>query len=277
MAYYRHHSSEGSLFGFGIVLVFLIGSAVMYFLKCYGKKKRAEKLKNLATKYHCKVIPHLDKVFEDGANIACFSIATNQSYYNVIEHNDESMGKVFVGEYSYRSFENGRPSRRSRYNSLNGGYYCVNENSQSYRSGYEKIVSLCVLYDKRLMLPNFELRKETIGLKAGEVLGLNKFNDMLDEDIDFENDKAFSDAWWLSSNENMLMPSLFTSTVRSGFMKFVGKGYRIGGNGTMLVIRTDKVYDPEDYGNLVQDIREMQRILRTNRKYVLQEEPPSAF
>ena len=87
------------------------------------------------------------------------------------------------------------------------------------------------------------------------------------EDIDFDEDKAFSDAWWLSSNENMLVRELFTQKVRNGFMKFVDKGYRISGHDNMIIIIANRIFEPQEYSKLEADILEVARVLKTNTKF----------
>ena len=92
------------------------------------------------------------------------------------------------------------------------------------------------------------------------------------EDIDFDDDKEFSSAWWLSSNENMLVRDLFTKNIRSNFMNFVDKGYRICGNKNVLFIITNKPLCSKDYSKLISDIRMIQRFLKNNKKFYT---PPS--
>ncbi|MBQ3643171.1 MAG: hypothetical protein II961_01110, partial [Candidatus Riflebacteria bacterium] len=122
--------------------------------------------------------------------------------------------------------------------------------------------TLCVLYDDKFNLPSFDLSRETLKEKAVEVLHMNET-----EDIDFDDDKEFSDAWWLSSNDNLIVRDLFTKNIRSNFMNFVDKGYRICGRRNVIFIITNSTLCPEDYSKVISDIRMIQRFLKNNKKF----------
>ena len=96
------------------------------------------------------------------------------------------------------------------------------------------------------------------------------------EDIDFDEDKEFSDAWWLTSNDNMIVKQLFTTNIRKNFMKYVDKGYRISGQQDMLIIITNTVYQPENYPSITSDMKVISRFLRTNKKFYNKVEEESA-
>ena len=222
------------------------------------KKEREEKLIKIAKISGADVKTNYNKPIKDGEGMECFACLKDPCFTNVIEKLDKENGDVYIGELEWFNPSTGNYGRNSR-----NPYSAVDSTDTNSNLDREKNYStMCVLYDNGFNLPNFDLTKETIDKKAFEFL---KMNDS--EDIDFDEDNEFSDAWWLSSSENVLCRELFTQNIRSSFMKYIDKGYRISGQKNMLIIITDSVIQPEDYPSIISDNREIAKFLKTNNKF----------
>ncbi len=236
---------------FGIYIFFaaLIFFFVLLFIndvrKGNAREKRAKEAAQYAKRNKLSFRKYFDKFIKDCGNLRFFSEMIDPNFCNVIEKPDKENGDIYVGEFHWDiSVENHSRNSSKRY---------IRERRES---------TLCVLYDDCFNLPDFDLLRETLKEKAVEVLGMNQT-----EDIDFVDDKEFSDAWWLSSNENILVRDLFTKNIRSNFMSFVDKGYRICGKANVFFIITDKPLWPKDYPKLISDIRMIQRFMKNNKKF----------
>ncbi len=71
----------------------------------------------------------------------------------------------------------------------------------------------------------------------------------------------------LTSNENMIVKQLFNRNIRSNFMRFSNKGYRISGQKNMLIIITNKVVEPENYPSIISDMKVIDKFMKTNSKF----------
>ena len=245
----------------GSIFVIVIISIIIKSFIANKKSEREKKVINIAKRTGANYKPIFSKPVKDGATMECFICFNDPSYINVIEKADKENGVIYIGELEWvKPLSPHGNSRRSR-------------NSYDYNAGarmgtdsnFDRIKhynTMCVLYDNAFNLPNFDLTKETIDKKATEFLKMNET-----EDIDFDEDKEFSEAWWLTSNDNMIVKQLFTYNIRKNFMKFVDKGYRISGQQNMLIIITDKVIQPENYPSITSDIKVIARFLRTNKKF----------
>ena len=230
------------------------------------KKEREQKLLNIAQKTGDHVKPIFSKPLKDGATMECFTGLLDPTYINVVEKLDKEKGDIYIGELEW--IKPVAPPNRK-----NSSYDYVAGAKMGTDSRYDRVkyyATMCVCYDNGFDLPNFDLTKETFNKKTAEFFKKNET-----EDIDFDEDKEFSDAWWLTSNDNMIVKQLFTYNIRRNFMKYVDKGYRISGQKNMLVIITDKVIQPENYSSIISDMKIISRVLRTNKKFYhpLEEEP----
>ena len=246
------------------VLEICIFPLVVYFIvkkiQGGGRKKREEQALKIAKRLGIVVRPYFGKFFKDCGDMSCFLQMLNPSFCNVIERLDKENGDVYVGELQWETAVKRNKRRYGR--RITFSDFMPSGSPEDNYVRIPKDNTLCVLYDDGFNLPSFDLSRETLKDKATEVLGMNET-----EDIDFDDDKEFSSAWWLSSDENMIVRDLFTKSIRSNFMKFVDKGYRICGRRNVLLIITDKVYWPEDYSKVTSDIRVIQRFMKNNKKF----------
>ncbi len=89
--------------------------------------------------------------------------------------------------------------------------------------------TVCMIIDKQMNLPNFFLRPEHKFFD-----GLKRFFGM--QDIEFENDQAFSKKFVLQSEDEISVKYLFNSEVRKFMMKYGDLITQIEGNGSMLLL-----------------------------------------
>ncbi len=252
-----HLLDDSTIVIFFVAIILIIIGVYFYNSIMYGNRNKREKqAMQYARKTKSVIKPYFSKFINDCGGMECFSDMLNPSFCNVIEKLDKENGDVYIGELRWEiAVEQHKRRRRSLVADLMFG-------SEKKYIRVPKEATLCVLYDDGFNLPNFDLIRETLKDKAVEVLGMNKT-----EDIDFDEDKEFSSSWWLSSNENMIVRDLFTKNIRSNFMNFVDKGYRICGRKNVLFILANKAFWPEDYSRVISDIRMIQRFMKNNKKF----------
>ena len=240
-----------------IVAIMILGPIIFLIFYSDNREKRAKAIAQYANRNKLSFKHYYSKFINDYGNLSCFVEMLDPTFCNVIEKLDKENGDIYIGELRWEIAveRSNRRRRRSLIADLMSG-------SEKKYIRVPKEATLCVLYDDGFNLPNFDLIRETLKDKAVEVLGMNTT-----EDIDFDDDKEFSSSWWLSSNENMIVRDLFTKNIRSNFMNFVDKGYRICGIRNVLFILTNKAMWPEDYSKVISDIRMIQRFMKNNKKF----------
>ena len=248
-----------TIFFSGLTL-FVIVLGIIEFFKENENKKRAKEVILYAKRYKLTIKPYFSKFIKEFGGLRCFVEMIDPNFCNVIEKLDKENGDVYIGDLQWEIAveRNNRHRRRG----LLGSIISSSGAGEDRYYRVKKETTLCVLYDDGFKLPDFDLSRETFKAKATEVLGMNET-----EDIDFIDDKEFSNAWWLSSNENMIVRDLFTKSVRTNFMSFVDKGYKICGKSNVIFIITEKPIWPQDYSKIISDIRMIQRFLRNNKKF----------
>ena len=249
-----------------IVLVLgILWTASFYFINSLKKKSRISREKEFM-KYVKRTgddyLENFDDPFRDGLAMYCFSAMENPYYFNVIEKKfDEDKTKLYIGEIEWTEPIEIAINRRveSTYASR------IVTDTDGKRKGFRNYATMCVLYDNGFSLPNFDLTNETLAKKTAEYLKINKTID-----IDFDEDKRFSDAWWLCTNETIVVKDLFDKNVRLNFMKYLNRNYRITGQGNMLIIITEKPMLAPEYPRVINDMRSIQRFLKNNKKFYSQ-------
>ncbi len=241
----------------GLTIVIFVGILVYHSYRDYKQKKRDNKVANFARRRNLKLLPFFSEPLKQKDEMSCFAGMVDLSYINVIEKSDkDNKVRLYIGDLRWVG-----SSRAHSYSKGNTDFSPKMGTDSSYAK-IKHYTNMCVYFDNRFILPDFDLSRETLGKKTAEVLRLNNT-----EDIDFDDDKEFSDAWWLSSNMNMVVRDLFTKEIRKKFMKYVDKNYRIIGKNNMLLIITNNLYEPEDYNKIESDIRAISNFLKTNKKF----------
>ena len=256
---------EAGLVLFVISIIWFIAFKMIRIKKKKQKDSREREFQKFVKRTNASYLSSFDKVFKEGLAMQCFSEMENPFFYNVIDKSDEENGDLYIGELEWVDHMELSLNNRNESNFATR----TASDSDEQQTGNKSYATMCVAYDKNFRLPNFDLTKETLRKKTAEVLRLNKTLD-----IDFDDDKAFSDAWWLTTNETMIVKDLFTKPIRSKFMSFLKRNYRISGQGNMLIIITDNVLLPDEYSRVVYDMRAIQRILKTNQKFYVTPRQP---
>ena len=254
--------------------VLLVITAIWYIvfqIKRINNKKQKDKREIEFQKYikrtRASFLSSFDKVFKDGLAMQCFASMENPFFYNVIDKSEEDKGNLYVGELEWvQHMELGLNGLKESTLATR-----VATKSNEKQVGNRSYATMCVLYDEGFRFPNFDLTKETLGKRTAEKLKLTK-----SLDIDFNEDKNFSDAWWLTTNEMVAdVKDLFNASVRNGFMKYASKNYRIAGQGNMLILITKDALLADEYSWVINDIRSIQRLLRGNKKFYV--EPKKSY
>lgn len=253
------NESTDYLFYVSLLSIIIIPFIIIFIVKIIkdgDRKRREARLLKFAKKTKVSVKPYFGKFLKDCGDMSCFANLLNTTFCNVIEKLDKENGDVYIGELQAEVSVRNCKARNP------GMSLVAIDSADSNYVRLKRDCTLCVLYDDKFNLPSFDLFRETLKQKAIEILRMNET-----VDIDFDDDKEFSDAWWLSSNDNVLVRELFTKNIRSNFMNFVDKGYRICGRRNVIFIITDNILCPEDYSRVISDIRMIQRFMKNNKKF----------
>lgn len=254
----RNGDPISALIGFVIVIIFVVIMLIKLTIQDEKKRKREENFKKYAKKTGAVTKTYYSEPIKNNKDVmTCFAGMVDPVFYNIIVKEDKMNGSTYIGELQWDKPVG--PRSRGRYQSPD---YNQSSGVDAKFDKMKNYATMCVFIDDGFRLPNFNLSKETINKKATEILHLNKT-----VDIDFDEDKKFSEAWWLTSNETSLVKQLFTTNVRNNFMKFVDKGYQICGDLHTIIILTDHLYEPEDYVRLTSDIKAISKFLKTNKKF----------
>ena len=243
-----------------IVICFIFAISYVASLKFqeFKKKRRKNKIKSFALKMKLISRDYYREPFKFKDELCCFGEMINPNFVDVIIKKLNDKENLFIGDLEWEPKEDSKANRNAEFlGSILLSFFQSDSNEK-----LKKSTTMLLLEDNNINLPSFNLIKETFSKKATELFHLNKT-----EDIDFEDDKNFSDAWWLFSNENILVKDLFTRSIRNSFMKFVDKGYNIIGYNHLLIIIADKLYETENYYQLMSDISEIHKILKSNNKF----------
>ena len=246
-----------------IVLVLgIIWTGLFYLINDLKKKSRISREKEFH-KYIKRTgdifLEHFDDPIRDGMAMYCFQFMETPYYFNVIEKSyDEDRTKLYIGELEWTQQIELPITKRSESTFATR----VVDQTDGQHKGFRNYATMCVVYNKGFRLPNFDLTNETFAKRTAEVLKINKT-----KDIDFDEDKRFSDAWWLCTNETIVVKDLFDRNVRNGFMRFLNRNYRITGQGNMIIIITEKPMLATEYPRLINDMRQIQNIIKNNKKF----------
>lgn len=245
---YFYHEVNMLLNIIGVLIIIIPLSIIVY--KVFIKKYYSSRQKNLmlyAKKLKANFKPFYTNPLKDYSFCIPISHKENLVFKNVLELVDKDNGNVYIGELEWSPSES-------------DGNEVKNDEPKFY-------TTMCVLDDEDFTLPNFELTPETIAKKAEEALKMNE-----SEDIDFDEDKNFSSAWWLCSNENILARYLFTPNIRKHFMDYLNRNYTICGQKNNIIIVTNHTIETEKYSNLIKDIRNIRLFLKNNNKFYKQKQ-----
>lgn len=230
-----------------IIIAFVIRE-----LKAKIRKDRAEAAKDFSVSFDSEYLESFNIIFKDCSNLELFLSKGTNSFAAVLKLNDESKGRIYIGEWITSQTANTNDS--TAYVSQEG----LIEGTTA------KSVTMGVIYDPRFCLPNYTMWPESFGDRVEELIHSN-----LTKDIDFTEDKEFSDTWWLCSNDSdREVKKLFSlENIRSNSLKLVHKKYRLAGCGNILIIVSQDRIDLENYRNFLSDIRLYQEFMSSNKEF----------
>ena len=123
------------------------------------------------------------------------------------------------------------------------------------KDGSPCIVTICAVIDYGMNLPTFFVSRQTSS---------NPVIDMLFEvqDINFEEDQHFSDAFLLQGEDEISLKYLFSPEVRKYLMRYAGSYTQIEGAGTSLFLHKGRLEFPSDFETLARDTLDLYRLLK---------------
>ena len=256
---------EASIIALAIGILWTATLMVVNSMRRKNRISREKEFMKYVKRTGDEYLTSFDNPFRDGLAMYCFSAMENPYYFNVIEKKyDDNRTKLYIGEIEWTGMME-LPINRQVESTF--ATRIVTQDDVK-RKGFRNYATMCVVYNDGFSLPNFDLTNETLAKKTVEVLKLNKTLD-----IDFDEDKRFSDAWWLCTNETIVVKDLFDRNVRNGFMRFLNRNYRITGQGNMIIIITEKPMLATEYPRLINDMRQIQNLLKSNKKFYTEPKP----
>ncbi len=123
------------------------------------------------------------------------------------------------------------------------------------QDGSVRAATTCVVIDYHMNLPSFYLRHED-----SLTDGIGRFFEM--QDINFNEDQAFSKAFVLQSKDEVLARYLFNNEVRSLVMRYAGSAAQIEGVGSSLFFHKGRLEWAPDFETLAREALELCRLLK---------------
>jgi len=121
--------------------------------------------------------------------------------------------------------------------------------------GSARVATTCLIIDYRMNLPSFYLRHED---SLGD--GIGRLFEM--QDINFDDDLPFSNAFVLQSKDEVLAKYLFNSEVRNFVMRYAGSAAQIEGAGPTLFLHKGRLEWAPDFETLAREALELCQLLR---------------
>lgn len=219
---------EGIAFAFFALVVF--GAFAWLF---YSEKKRIDTIKAMAEPMGFTYNRRDEKSIEFLKTFAMFNDADDHDFNNVIEGTRDGI-KVLMGEYD----------------AIYG---------KSSKSRIHRTQTMCMISDPNMALPHFLVRRQ---MKVADAIGA-----MLGgQDINFTEDKKFSDSFVLQGKDENVTRSLFAAPVRNAFMKFANTETRVEGDKNRLIVTRSVVIEPEKWSQLLKDTFALYEILKKSEQ-----------
>lgn len=123
------------------------------------------------------------------------------------------------------------------------------------KDGTACVATICLIIDYRMNLPGFYIRRQESHFSVIAQL-LEK------QDINFEDDQAFSEAFVLQGQDEISLKYLFNREVRNFLMRYAGSSAEIEGHGSTLLFHKGRLEWPSDFENLGREALELCRLLK---------------
>lgn len=210
----------------GVILLFI----VLFLVSWLNEKKRTETFKAMAAQMGFEFYEKDDMLHVSLGNFKLFSSGHSQRTKNVFKGTREDVS-VLIADYAYTTGHG--------------------KNTTTHQQ------TICIIDDPEMKVPHFFLRHE------------NKFFDFLGkvfggQDINFDDDPQFSDAFVLQGESESMTRELFSSDIRRGFVKFAGTNSQIEGRGPRILLHNGKRTKPEQITRLLKDTFDVYNLLKTS-------------
>lgn len=122
---------------------------------------------------------------------------------------------------------------------------------------YAYCQTIFVIKDPEMQIPHFFLRRESKLFDfLGKVFG--------GQDINFNDDPRFSDAFVLQAPSEAQTRALFNRDIREEFLKFAGSNVQVEGQGSQLVVHKGKNAKPEELPHILQQTFDLYNLLKSS-------------
>ncbi len=201
---------------------------VIFAVTAWSNKKRTQAWQAVADELSVDYLGRDDEILTQYANLKIFSRGHSKQFNNTIR-GDAGDTMITLGDYRYRTSSG--------------------KNSKTH------VQTVCVLQSAMLDLPHCYLRREVFLFDAlGQSLG--------GQDIDFDDDKAFSDAFVLQGDNETAVRNLFDAQVRQWFVAQAARSFFFETHGNTLLFHTGKRRPPREAKELMQQALEVMNVLR---------------
>jgi hypothetical protein len=213
----------------GIVVLLVLG----FILSRWLEKRRTDAWRRVAEMLGLPFIGVHNLLLNRCPGFKVFSQGENERFYNAIEGETDNI-RITIGDYSYRKLTGGRTGNNTR--------------------ARRRVQTVCVLESNSLDAPHCYLRPQRAVLdKLGAMFG--------GQDLDFSEDKAFSNAYVLQGDNETAIRELFDPQVRAWFADHRDERFQFEARGNLLVLYYGKKRDPEDARQCIQQALEVVKLL----------------
>ncbi len=212
-------------FGFFIVL-----AVIAFIYSQIMDKKRREGWKKISSSTGFKYIEYSNGIFQKFEKLKLFSTGRSRRARNCLIGSKDNV-EIIIAEYSYVTGHG--------------------KNSQTH------IQSVCLLESPDLSLPRCFLRKE---IRLFDFLG-KLFGG---QDINFAEDKNFSDAFVLQGDNEALVRKLFNQRLRNRFVSLKDENIQFEAADRIMVFHLGKRIEPGGFKKLLFDSFALYEALKTS-------------
>lgn len=209
---------------FGGIGLFAVGAIA---IAMWTQQKRKEAWQQVAEELGLPFVDKSNGVLGTCSSFKTFNRGHSRSFYNAIQ-GDAGDTRITIGDYQ---FTTGSGKNRTTH-----------------------VHTMCVLESVSLCTPHCYLRPERAMLdKLGAMLG--------GQDINFEEDPEFSNAYVLQGDTEAAVRELFDEEIRSWFAERRSERFHFETRSNLLVFHYGKKRKPEEAGYLMQQALELMHLL----------------
>lgn len=212
----------------GIGLAVVIGLA----MSSWMEKRRTDAWRRVAQTLDLSFRGNNDILLNRFPAFKVFSPGAHQRFYNAVEAHAGTI-RITVGDFAYRTFDT-RTGMRPK--------------------GRRQVQTVCVLESDDLHTPHCHLRPQrAVFDKFGALFG--------GQDINFVEDRAFSDAFVLQGHNESAVRTLFDARVRAWFTEHHRERFHFETQANRLVFSYGRKRDPKDAPRFMQQVLEVAKLL----------------